>query len=147
MHRLTDNTEERHLILIEQQPLMNVKYSLGYNQVVQKSICVDVNYYPHWSPFFAAFNNLPSTFETNNNIYNTVLINDASKILFSLKKRSGSYLFIDYPLLGFIVLNQFNKNMILDLDLDFDGSYYRCVDNALVTPFPIVIPLYFKLKL
>ena len=143
MNYRSDNYE-RHLILIETMPLVNNKYTLGYNQVIQSAICEDVIYYPA-SGFFP-ISMFPSTLETNNKIYNVVPIIDSSKFLFSLAKRSGGFHFVDYPLEGFSQVIQIHKNMILDLDLDFNNSFFRCVDTALITAFPIVIPLYFKLK-
>lgn len=144
MRNHENNTEERHLVLIETLPMVNVKYSLGYNQVIQKAICEDVKYYPYLG--FTPFDMVASTIETNNKIYNQISLIDSPKFLFSLAKRSGGFHFIDYPLEAFNVLFQIHKNILLDLDLDFNNSYYRCADTALITTLPFCIPLTFKLQ-
>ena len=136
--------QEQLFILITDTPQTLKKYTLGYDDVIQAGVTKNIFFYPFSAVFAGQM--WPNIYYTNNKVFNVLQPLDISNIVLGFGDRDGGYFCQEYNLAGFLKPFAFKKNYHFHTKIDFSRSYYRVLNAAtLVTPLPILIPLYFEL--
>ena len=89
----------------------------------------------------SATNWIPSVINVNGQDYNVIQFADLATCLFNIRDKSGKYLLRNIPFQAFVKYPF--ELPYFELDIDLGQSYVKFTQSPLVTPMPMIIPMYY----
>ena len=114
----------------------NKPYFLLRDQDIESHIITGIETYSN-----SATQWMPAVLNLNGQNYNVIQFADLKNCLFNLRDKTGKYLLRNCPFSTFVKYPF--ECAYFELDLDLGQSYVKFTQSPLITPMPMVIPMFY----